>query len=53
MQRAVRMDRRAAAIAGRRFTWERATDQFLAAIHRGLADAASAACPNLPVAAPA
>jgi glycosyltransferase involved in cell wall biosynthesis len=56
MQRALRMDRRAAAIAGRRFTWERATDQFLAAIHRGLADAAAAATPanpRSPVAAPA
>lgn len=33
---ALRLDRRAAAVFGSRFTWERATDQFLAAITRAL-----------------
>ena len=32
MQRALRADRRAAAVFGARFSWERATDQFLSAI---------------------
>jgi len=34
--RALRLDRRAAAVFGARFTWERATDQFLAAITQAL-----------------
>ncbi len=33
---ALRLDRRAAAVFGARFTWERATDQFLAAISDAL-----------------
>ncbi len=33
---ALRLDRRAAAVFGSRFTWERATDQFLAAITQAL-----------------
>ena len=33
---ALRLDRRAAAVFGARFTWERATDQFLAAIGQAL-----------------
>jgi glycosyltransferase involved in cell wall biosynthesis len=32
MRRAVTLDRQAAAVFGARFTWERATDQFLAAL---------------------
>jgi hypothetical protein len=32
MRRAVGLDRQAAAVFGARFTWERATDQFLAAL---------------------
>jgi glycosyltransferase involved in cell wall biosynthesis len=32
IQRALRLDGRAAAVYGARFTWERATDQFLAAL---------------------
>ena len=38
MLRAVRLDRRAAAVFGSRFTWERATDQFLAAISQAVAE---------------
>jgi glycosyltransferase involved in cell wall biosynthesis len=34
--RALRLDRRAAAVFGSRFTWERATDQFLGAITQAL-----------------
>lgn len=34
--RALRIDRSAAAVYGARFTWERATDQFLAAIRQAL-----------------
>lgn len=36
--KALRIDRRAAAVYGARFTWERATDQFLAAIRSALQD---------------
>lgn len=36
IHRALRLDRAAAAIYGARFTWERATDQFLAALELGL-----------------
>lgn len=35
IQRALRLDRSAAAVYGARFTWERATDQFLAALELG------------------
>ncbi len=35
--KAVRLDRSAAAIYGARFTWEKATDQFLAALERAVA----------------
>ena len=34
--RALRLDRQAAAVFGGRFTWERATDQFLAAIEQAV-----------------
>ncbi|MBC2670503.1 glycosyltransferase family 4 protein [Novosphingobium piscinae] len=36
IHRALRLDRSAAAVYGARFTWERATDQFLAALELGL-----------------
>lgn len=38
IQRALRLDRRAAAIFGARFSWEKATDQFLGALEGALAD---------------
>ena len=37
IHQALRLDRRAAAVYGARFTWEKATDQFVAAIERALA----------------
>jgi len=37
VHKALRLDRKAAAIYGARFTWERATDQFLAALESALA----------------
>ncbi len=40
--RALRLDRRAAAVFGARFSWERATDQFLSAIHDALRPAETA-----------
>ena len=36
--KALRLDRMAAAIYGARFTWEKATDQFLAALDRAVAE---------------
>ena len=36
IQRALRMDRKAAAVFGAQFSWERATDQFLAALEGAL-----------------
>ncbi|MDE2303916.1 MAG: glycosyltransferase family 1 protein [Sphingomonadales bacterium] len=42
---ALRLDRRAAAVFGARFTWERATDQFLAAITQALHDSRKVAEP--------
>ena len=47
--RALRLDRQAAAVFGARFSWERATDQFLAAI----TDAARKAAPPTRVLEPA
>ena len=38
MRRALGLDRRAAAVFGSRFTWERATDQFLTALVQAVAD---------------
>ncbi|MBA3055940.1 MAG: glycosyltransferase family 1 protein [Sphingomonadales bacterium] len=41
MRKALRLDRSAAAVYGARFTWEKATDQFLAAIERAIASHAA------------
>ncbi|MDE2404470.1 MAG: glycosyltransferase family 1 protein [Sphingomonadales bacterium] len=38
MRRALGLDRQAAAVFGARFSWERATDQFVAALEQALAD---------------
>ncbi len=38
IQRALRLDRRAAAVFGARFSWDKATDQFLAALEGALTD---------------
>ncbi|MBU6268449.1 MAG: glycosyltransferase family 1 protein [Sphingomonadales bacterium] len=38
MQRALGMDRKAAAVFGARFSWERATDQFLAALEQAVGE---------------